>query len=797
VIIVIPFMVSQIRMGLYPQLEKQRRNISSVPYAQVDSLANYAEQGMVATDQIRSKPLAKMRSMASPSSMPMAVMESKRQLKQIDPDANIQTGPGLPQWNWNKIHLSWNGSVDSQQQLHLWYLSPTQTMILNFLQVILVLVLSLLMFGLMNKKWQLPKGFFSWFLLIPILSLPVEDASANFPNQQILSELKKRLLKAPDCLPNCAQIASMDLSITEKLLNITIQVHAQQAVAIPLPAKLEQWFPNQVLVNGDLAQGLIRTNKNTLWVSISKGVHVINLQGINPVKNKFFLPLSLNPHQTSINAQGWLIEGVHKNGRTDNQLVFSQIKTDLHTQADKQQLQPGDSPAFIRVERTLSLGLDWRIKTRVVRVFNNGSAISLAIPLIKNESVTSDRIKVKDKQVLINMSSQQNSVQWQSVLKKTAQIELIATDTPDWTEVWRADVSSIWHIESDGISVVHHQDRGRWLPEWRPWPGEKVSLMITRPLAVKGATLTIDRTDLLIKPGKRSLESELKISLRSSKGGQHTLTLPEQIELQTVKINGQTQPIRLKQSQIVLPIKPGKQDISLRWRNSQQQETLLTTANINLGIASVNNHLNLKLGNDRWVLFTSGPKFGPAVLFWGVLIVIAAISVGLGKLSFTPLKHWHWFLLLIGLSQIPITSALIVVAWLLALGIRAKKYTTESRYFNLIQITLGMLTFVSLILLFVAVQHGLLGSPDMQIVGNQSSAFNLNWYQDRSDGVLPTATIISVPLIAYRILMLLWSLWLAVSLLNWLKWGWGCFSTGGLWKEGKSNKKPVLENTER
>jgi hypothetical protein len=36
---------------------------------------------------------------------------------------------------------------------------------------------------------------------------------------------------------------------------------------------------------------------------------------------------------------------------------------------------------------------------------------------------------------------------------------------------------------------------------------------------------------------------------------------------------------------------------------------------------------------------------------------------------------------------------------------------------------------------------------------------------------------------AYRILMLLWSLWLAVSLLNWLKWGWTCFSGDGLWKK--------------
>jgi len=29
--------------------------------------------------------------------------------------------------------------------------------------------------------------------------------------------------------------------------------------------------------------------------------------------------------------------------------------------------------------------------------------------------------------------------------------------------------------------------------------------------------------------------------------------------------------------------------------------------------------------------------------------------------------------------------------------------------------------------------------------------------------------------------MLAWSLWLALALLRWLKWGWTCFTTSGLW----------------
>ena len=99
--------------------------------------------------------------------------------------------------------------------------------------------------------------------------------------------------------------------------------------------------------------------------------------------------------------------------------------------------------------------------------------------------------------------------------------------------------------------------------------------------------------------------------------------------------------------------------------------------------------------------------------------------------------------------------------------------------------------------LFAAVAQGLLNSPDMQITGNQSSAFFLKWYQDRSLPTLPTATVISVPLIVYRLLMLAWALWLAVSLLNWLKWGWGCFSSNGLWNKAAVKEKAVVLEKEK
>ena len=35
---------------------------------------------------------------------------------------------------------------------------------------------------------------------------------------------------------------------------------------------------------------------------------------------------------------------------------------------------------------------------------------------------------------------------------------------------------------------------------------------------------------------------------------------------------------------------------------------------------------------------------------------------------------------------------------------------------------------------------------------------------------------------AYRLLMLAWALWLAFALLGWLRWGWQCLASDGLWR---------------
>ncbi len=815
VVIALPFMVSQVRMGIYPQLEypwqaievsnRADKMVSSMPAsapapmpmeamdAAQQQLGEVAKRARGKTENANDMPEQKALSDYYGS--------SATSFERIDPKAKVQTGPGLPQWQWNKVYLSWNGSVDSGQQLDLWYLSPRMTMFLNFLRVVLVALLALLMFGVAEKFRpdfirKLGLGNKSTPLLLclivlPLLSMPSSKVYADYPSEALLNELKTRLqeVEIPDCLPGCAQIAQMNVAITDKTIAISLQIDAQESVTLPLPSEYNQWFPNLVLDNGKPAQALYRSN-NTLWINLAKGEHQVILKGLTPLLSRFTLPLPLKPSRVTVEKSGWEVVGLQENGWSDDQLQFTRIQ---QTQQDKTKavLEPGVLPPFVRVERTLSLGLDWRVITQIIRISPADSAVVLTVPLLPGESVTSPGIRVKNNAVEVNMSAQQTLLQWESKLEKSDKIELTAPQTDQWIEVWKADVSPIWHIEPSGIAMIHLNSEGQWLPEWHPWPGEKITLQITRPQAVEGQTLTIDNSRLSIKPGQRMQDAELRISLRSSQGAQHTLTLPDLAVLQSVSVDGQAQPIRQQGRKLTLPVSPGKQDVLISWQETKAIATAVTTPWVDLGQDSVNTHLSISLGQDRWVLFVMGPRMGPAVLFWGVLIVIFILSLGLGKIPLTPLKSRHWFLLLVGLSQIPMALAGIVIAWLMLLGWRAKQTAAGWRYFNVLQIILGGLTLLALGVLFAAVAQGLLSSPDMQITGNQSSAFLLNWYQDRSLSTLPTATVISVPLMVYRLLMLAWALWLAVSLLNWLKWGWGCFSSNGLWNKSAVKEKAV------
>jgi hypothetical protein len=516
------------------------------------------------------------------------------------------------------------------------------------------------------------------------------------------------------------------------------------------------------------------------------------LDGPLPERDEVRIPLPLRPRRVEARARGWRVEGLLEEGQAGDGLQLVRTRP-LPSGAERGPAERAMTP-FVRLERALDLGLRWSVRSRAMRLTPAGEPVVLEVPLLPGESVTTPDVRVAAGRVQVTLGAQAPAFAWESALAESDAVRLEAPDTTSWTEVWLVAASAVWHLEADGIPVVHRPADGPLrLREWRPWSGETVTLRVSRPEGHPGRTLTIDRSLLALDPGLRATDAALDLTLRSSRGGQHTIRLPEGAELQSVRLNDALQPIRQDGRDVTLPVAPGETRARLVWRQRDGMRALLRAPEVDPGAPSVNAAVRIAMPADRWTLFLRGPRLGPAVLFWSVLTVSLLAALGLGRVRLTPLRWQHWFLLSLGLTQVPVAVAVLIVLWLVALGWRHERAAALGKAaHNLLQVVLVLLTGCAIAGLFWSIQKGLLGLPEMQIAGNDSSARLLQWYQDRAAAGLPRPGVLSAPLWVYRLAMLAWALWLAQALLGWLRWGWRCFSAGGAWRPIRRAAPPPI-----
>jgi hypothetical protein len=725
-----------------------------------------------------------------------------------DPKALVQTGPGLPTWSWRTISLKWNGPVARDQQIRLWLLPPAVNLILAFVRVLLLAGLIVLMVDLKRLKVKAQSVSLGLgILVLAVLSVmqvhaavPPPGSCAGYPPAELLQQLQNRLLEPPDCLPTCADSPRMELQASADAIRILFQLHAAVDTAVPLPGNAGSWLADQVLLDNQSADGLQRDKDGQLWLLVPKGLHMVTLLGKPRPGNSFQIPLPLRPRQLQVSSTDYEVVGVHADGQVEGTLQLTRLQKD--GAAKLEEWAPSRLPPFLHVERVLALGLTWQVNTRVKRLTPADSPVVFAVPLIPGESVTTADIRVENGQAHLNMDANRTEIRWSSTLQPTPTIRLMAPPVSDdrpWTETWVLDASPIWHCDLEGIPVIHHQDQaGVWKPQWQPWPGEALSIRVSRPEAIPGQLVTIDDARMELAPGERYEKVVLALKIRTSQGAQHHITLPAGARLQQVLLDGKSQPISPtsgESREVVVPLQPGGQTVTVEWQEDKNAGFLQGAPLVRIGDdrqTAVNAHVIFKMPRNRWILWTGGPRFGPAVLFWNYFLVVLLVGVALGRVPWTPLKTRHWLLLGLGLTQVPAPMALAIAGWFLALGWRERQHNPGGWLdSNWIRVLLIFWSLLALGALYTAIQTGLLGIPDMQIAGNGSSNLQLNWMEDRIGAVMPQPWALSVPLYVYRFLMLAWALWLALSLLEWLRWAWACFSKGGLWHP-VSFRKPRL-----
>jgi len=797
VIVTLPFAAGQIRQALYPQLEPAGYAMAYGRLAEglasrSDNFATgaAAEKKAAANDEVvfdEAMPMAEEAPPPAPpaTSLPASMAadggklaaaespRSNRPKRRYTSDSVVQAGAGEPAWQWRDYSIEVAGPVLPSQSIRL-LLSPPWLTRLARLAIVLLLAFSLWRMGQGRFNLRLPKALASAALLALLGSGQLLAAAT--PAKDFVAELGERLRELPECSPQCGRIARADLRFSVSRFEAALELHAAERLALPLPGN-EKLLPiARISLDGSAVGGLRRAADGSAWIVVPRGVHRVQIEWTPAAVDAISLRFPDAPGYTGASGSGWAVAGIDAGRLESGSVQFTRM---AQVEPGTEGGVAGDFPPYVIVSRALQFDREWTITTSVQRIAPAAAAFNIRVPVLAGEHLLSDAMNVIDGQVSVPFAEGVQWLQWQSRLDPAEALVLTAPDQAERSEVWQVDASPGWHVVAEGVPAVH-TEVSMYL--FYPLPGEPLRLSLTRPAALPGNTLAIDRVAQFSRIGKRSSEHQLQFELRATQGGQHPIDLPAGAQVTEVRVNQLLLNLRPEQDRLSLPVRPGSNQVSVAWRDEVGAGPVIRSPALALNAPSSNLALQLSLPADRWVLAVTGPRVGPAVLYWGELLVMALLALALARTGATPLGGRDWLLLGIGFSTVSWWALVCFIAWLFALGWRARIDPSAWRWrFNLVQIGLVLLTLVALAALFGAIRTGLLGSPDLHVVGNQSTAQSLNWFHDQTDSRLPIGTAISLPIWVYRALMLAWSFWMASALIRWLRWALVCFTRHATW----------------
>lgn len=831
----VPFMVGQIRTALYPQLaetshgEREWTGVlpggfaaTSVPApenlsltmeeegvmgaraAEVELLRQAGGGGPVGADTLAGGAVTGDMASSTAGLGRGSATKSKYAVKSysprelVDPNAIVQTGPGLPSWRFREFSLLWSGPVERSERVRLWLLPPSATRLWSLASAVLsgLLLLALLRaaFGhdprpprppRPSRNRPLRNSEVTVTVLAALLWVAptVVHAQPSAPSKELLDELRERLLASPTCSPSCVAVPNLSLALGDKRLDIRAEVHAGEGAVYRAPGPLESWAIDRVRVDGADALAAARLDDGFLHVRVPPGIHTLELSGPVPPHRASTLALGEpTPHRVEAHGPGWVIEGLHADGTSEASLELRrEVSRDSQGNDTEQALTQ-----WLEVHRELTLGLRFQLRTTVTRLGPASESTLVRLPLLPGESVTEAGLNHEAGSVVLTLPRDERAVSFVSTLPQQSQIQLVAAQPTaggvlvrPYSESWLVRPTTLYRVRFEGLAPVTQlgSDK-RYEPLYRPWPGEKLTVFAERLEAAQGESVTIDAAEVRFRPGSRIEETKLTLTVRASRGTTEHIKLPKDATLSALEIDGRPHPARLKQGALELPLDPGTHNVSVTTTRPHGLAFQYAPEAPTIGRSITNLHINVTLPEERWLLATRGPAWGPAILWWGYVIMVLLVAVALGRAPRSPLRTYQWALLGAGLTQVDPLIALIVVGWLFALAYRAEYQPTGPRLFYLVQVMLVFFTAVALGCLAYAVHQGLLVPPDMQVQGMLSTHNFVQWYADRTPGDLPAVTVWTAPVWIYKAIMLLWALWLAVGLIQWLRFGWTAFRKG-------------------
>lgn len=578
----------------------------------------------------------------------------------------------------------------------------------------------------------------------------------------------------------------MDLVIAGQELRIELEAHAAAPTTLRLPGPVDAWAPTSVRIDGAEVAGLRLGGDRTLELRLARGVTRVSLVG--RVGEGFTLQLPDRPRTVRVEARDWVVAGWREDAPPPAALRLDRGLDGAPAPGSQPRQGAAASTApWLEIIRRVELGLRAELVTTVRRLGPLDAPVVVQVPVVAGETPTTAGVDLLDGLVTLAFERGEGQRGWRStfaadeVQAGNGSFELVATSRAGLFEAWELSCSVLWRCEASGLVPLGRLRDGAAQWSWRPWPGEEVAIDFARAAAAEGATATFERASVELTPGRRLRETVVDLSLRTSRGGQHHVELPPGAGLLEVAVDGAPIPLVPNDGTVTLALDPGSHQIRLALREDGGIGVLTRSPQIGLDAPAVDLHTTIAMPRDRWILAVGGPAWGPVVTMWLNWLVIALVAAALAALVPAPLTVFDWFLLGLGLSQLPLP----VIAWVpltfAALAWRRRVPGRRWWSWNLQQLTLAGALVVAMGVLWAGIYTGLLMSPDMQVEGASSSGSTLRWYVDRSvGGELPTAWVVSLPLWCWRAVMLAWALWLASRVVRWSGWVWQRLTEGPL-----------------
>jgi hypothetical protein len=795
-IALVPFLIGQARLAVYPQLETYLAGGQGVASASRERavainapLEAKLEVPPPAVAPAPAPAAAAVASSVSPiAATPLVevMVTGGRQSSGYEPGVLVQAGPGLPQWRYHVYPYSWSGPLEPSATARFIISPPWLTRLWRLVGIVLsvLLVIELTRGDIarlpdwLRRPRLAPAASLLLGAAVALAGAPQVHADTT-PAPALLDELKSRLLEPPKCWPFCADVTEAQVTVDASRLQVALTVSALDAIGVALPGADPNWVPDTVQVDGAGAGLVYRNAAGVRYVSLTPGRHVVRIAGSLVGLQGLALSFPLVPHVIDVSATDWDVAGVNARRLVSGALELVRRRAAPESGGIARQ---EEFPPFVKITRTFRLAHDWTINTAIERVAPPSGAFTVRVPLLPQESITTPGLEARDNGVTVGIAAKADGNVFTSIIPISDSLELIAPASDPASERWVFIVGATWHVDISGVPPVTPDNDMDGTYEYFPRPGEHLAVKISRPDPVAGGTLAYDSVELMLDAGKRSSDASLTLSYRSTQGGRQTLRLPDDVEVTMVRSDGDTLGLRPEKGELSLPALPGRHTWTVDWRSATGAGVVTRTPTVALSAPASNLHIGVRIPEDRWVLFAFGQGIGPAILYWGELVVFIAVAWLIGRSGLTPLPTRDWLLLGLGLSTFSWSVFALFVVFIAVFQWRARSDPpADSSRFNLLQVGLAVLAVAAVLSVVAAVPGGLLARPDMRINGGGDYRV-LEWFVDQTSDAMPRPGVLSVSLWWYKLAMLAWALWLSFVLTRWLRWAWEVFARHGLWR---------------